>query len=298
MRTGMAFFAKLPQQKISQVVQLLLLVYIAWLLAQLSWKLMPQPEIKAVTVSSAGTSSNGAVVADISKITSLNLFGDYNKKPEQIIEQKVEDAPETRLALKLTGVVPSTNPQRAAAIIEKSGRQDVYGIDEKIDGTRAIIREIYADRIILEQSGRRETLMLEGRDYNAIASEKPNTDNTKQVVKPQPQKNVVNGEAKKEIDNLREQAFKDPGKLVDYLKVSPVRRDNRLVGYRLYPGKKPEVFRSVGLKAGDIAVEINGYDLTNLSQAMQAMTQLKDAQEATIMVERDNALQQIFISLY
>lgn len=296
LRSGVVWLNRLPQNKISKVLQFLLLVYIAWILAQLSWKLVPQPPIRAVSLSASNTVSNDAVVADVNRITALNLFGDYQKKEQAIVQQNVEDVPETRLALKLTGVVPSTNPQRAAAIIEKSGRQEVYGIDEKIDGTRAVVREIFSDRIILEQTGRRETLMLEGRDYDAIAAEQKTQPKVqKKVVQ---QKTTVDPSAKKEIDTLRQQAFKDPGKLVDYLKVSPVRRNSRLVGYRLYPGKNPKVFRSVGLKAGDIAVEINGYDLTNLSQAMQAMQQLKEAQEASITVERNNALQQIFISLY
>ncbi|WP_143871203.1 type II secretion system protein GspC [Catenovulum sediminis] len=294
---GLELAKKLPQQSLSRALQVLLVIYIAWLCADLTWKFFPVPKPATLNIQSTSTASQSTVVADIRRITNLNLFGDYNAAP--VIQRQVEEAPQTTLNLKLTGVVPSSAPELAAAIIEKSGSQDVYSINEKIDGTRAVIREIYADRVILEQSGRRETLMLEGQDYSALAA--PETESVgfdaPQIIE-ETEQAAITGEAKEAIEELREEAFSDPGKLVDYLKVSPVRREGELVGYRLYPGKDPQLFQSVGLNAGDIAIEINGYDLTNLSQAMQAMAQLKDAEEASIMVERDGSIRQIYISLY
>ena len=297
---GLELAKKLPQQKLSLMVSVLLLIYIAWLLANITWKLFPQPNAASINLRSASTVAANTVVADISRITKLNLFGDYSAAPV-VQTRPVEDAPVTTLNLKLTGVVPSSEPALAAAIIEKSGSQDVYGIDEKIDGTRAVVREIYPDRIIIEQSNRRETLMLEGQEYSALAAEEPVVEEPEYVAPVEPDETEqanISGEEKEALESLREDAFADPGKLVDYIKVSPVRRDGELVGYRLYPGKDPKLFQSVGLNAGDIAIEINGFDLTNLSQAMQAMAQLKDAQEASIMVERDGSVRQIFISLY
>lgn len=286
---------KLPQSKISSILQLVLFIYIAWLLAQITWQLFPKPQLNILASSSANTVSQSAVSADTNKITGLNLFGDYHAEPIQV-ETQPEDAPETTLNLKLTGVVPSSEKSLAAAIIEKSGSQDVYGIDEKIDGTRAVIKEIFADRVILAQSGRRETLMLEGQDYDAIVSDAPSAaENVEPVNSDAP---PLTNESKAALADLRQQAFQDPGTLIDYLKVSPVRRDGELVGYRLYPGKDPQLFKSVGLSAGDIAIEISGYDLTNLSQAMQAMNQLKDAQEASLLIERNGSIKQIYISLY
>lgn len=290
---------KLPQSKLSALLQLILVIYIAWLIAELTWRLFPQPIINQISFESSSLAKRSSVITDTRKITNLNLFGDFNAEPTQA-EAQPEDAPETTLNLKLTGVVPSSVKDLAAAIIEKSGSQDVYGIDEKIDGTRAVIREIFADRVIIEQSGRRETLMLEGQDYNAIVSSSP-SNNAVDLQAAQPvdvDKTLISGDDKEALEQIREEAFQDPGKLIDYLKVSPVRRDSELVGYRLYPGKDPQLFKSVGLSAGDIAIEINGYDLTNLSQAMQAMAQLKEAEEASLLVERNGAIKQIYISLY
>jgi len=293
---GLGKLKKLPQEKLSAVIQLALFIYIAWLLAQITWQFFPKPQLNLLESNTSNTVNRSAVVADTSKITRLNLFGDYDAEPV-IVETKVEEAPETTLNLKLTGVVPSSDKMLAAAIIEKSGSQDVYGIDEKIDGTRAVIKEIYADRIILEQSGRRETLMLEGQDYNAIVATTP-ASQPEEVEPDSSETAELTEDGKKALEEIRQEAFSDPGKIIDYLKVSPVKRDGELVGYRLYPGKDPKLFASVGLEAGDIATQINGYDLTNLSQAMQAMTELKEAQEASLIVERNGSVKQIFISLY
>lgn len=304
---GLELTKKLPQKKLSLMVSVLLLIYIAWLLANITWKLFPQPNAASINLRAASTVAANTVVADITRITKLNLFGDFSAAPVVQV-RPVEEAPVTTLNLKLTGVVPSSEPHLAAAIIEKSGSQDVYGIDEKIEGTRAVVREIYPDRIIIEQSSRRETLMLEGQEYSALAADEGSpvddivqdeADVVDTPIEPEETEQAnISGEEKEVLESLREDAFADPGKLVDYIKVSPVRRDGELVGYRLYPGKDPKLFQSVGLNAGDIAIEINGFDLTNLSQAMQAMAQLKDAQEASIMVERDGSVRQIFISLY
>ena len=41
----------------------------------------------------------------------------------------------------------------------------------------------------------------------------------------------------------------DPGKITDYLNISPVQVDGRMTGYRLNPGSNPEFFNQSGLQA-------------------------------------------------
>jgi general secretion pathway protein C len=196
------------------------------------------------------------------------------------------------------GVVSSSDFNLAAAIIEKSGQQNTYGVGEKVDGTQAVIKEILSDRIILEQRRKRETLMLEGADY------------TKDTVKPQRMKpkRVNSDEAKKRqrklsanqkasVDKIKEEFFADPGKVSDYIKAAPFKRDGQLVGYTIRPGKKVELFNAFGLRNGDIAIEINGYDLTDLSQAMNAMQELRNATEARLLVERNGEVIETHFSL-
>ena len=52
-----------------------------------------------------------------------------------------------------------------------------------------------------------------------------------------------------------------------------------------------------GVEFGDIAVEVNGFDLTDFSQAVQAMQELRSASEATVLVNRNGEIVEILMSL-
>jgi len=73
--------------------------------------------------------------------------------------------------------------------------------------------------------------------------------------------------------------------------------DGELIGYRLSPGKEPELFKQMGLQNNDLAVAINGYQLTDLKQAMAAMNELRNSTDATITIERDGEQIDVLFSL-
>lgn len=293
---GLQVLQKIPQQKASYVLQWTLVIYIAWALSQLTWLLFaPQPTNVAIPPVQMNQKSNGQSgnSVNINAVSRLNLFGDFNAEP--VVQEQPEIAPVTTLNLKLTGVVASSDINLAAAIIESSGKQETYGIDEKITNTRAVVREIYADRVILEQGGRRETLMLEGQEYTTISS---GPAKKKAPLKPsESKKHKLDKETSDTIEQFRDEFASNPGKLSEYIKVSPVREDGQLKGYRVRPGKNVKLFKAFGLKSGDIAVEIDGFDLTDISQAMQAMQMLRSATEATLLLQRGEEVIQIFFSL-
>ena len=89
----------------------------------------------------------------------------------------------------------------------------------------------------------------------------------------------------------------NPAKISDYLRISPKRKGGNIVGYSLRPGKKPEFFKLSGLKTGDVAVQMNGFDLIAPTQAMQAMAEMKKARDISLLVDRQGSLTEILISL-
>mgnify|MGYP003365547625 FL=1 len=93
---------------------------------------------------------------------------------------------------------------------------------------------------------------------------------------------------KQALIETREELLEEPGKLFDYIRVSQAMSDGELIGYRLSPGKEPELFKQMGLQNNDLAVAINGYQLTDLKQAMAAINELRNSTDATITIERDN----------
>ena len=197
--------------------------------------------------------------------------------PKEIDEAALIDAPKTQLNAQLNGVLASSDPAKAIAIIAHNGLQNSYGIGDYIDGTQARIRQVFADRVIITRDGRDETLMLDGEEYG-----KPLPKVTRQGA---------------ELSSVRSELMSNPGKITDYLNISPVRVDGRMVGYRLNPGSNPEVFNQLGLVANDLAVSINGLDLRDNAQAMQAMQQVAGATEMTVTVERQGQLYDVYVGL-
>lgn len=297
--------AKLPQQKISQAVILLLLAYIAFLFAQLTWLALPQPENATVLPASKAQSSRQSAPSQINVngIAALNLFGNFSEKVvEKVEEVVIENAPETRLKLTLTGAVASSDKATAAAIIESAGKQETYSIGENIKGTRAVLENVFNDRVLIKVSGRLETLMMEGVDFNKnVQAIKPAAKAKQQTLKKTNTKNVVdqrnNKALTKSTQSLRKDIDEDPGKITDYLKVSPKRDNGKITGYRLMPGKDPTFFQSAGLKTGDVAVQMNGFDLTEPREAAQAIKSLREQREVSLLLDRNGDMTEILFSI-
>jgi len=302
--------AKLSQQKIAQVISVVLLVYVAFLAAKITWLLVPHAPLTYNSSLLAGVkqvSSIGSSV-NLSAVQGLNLFGQYNEQTKEVVEL-ITDAPVTRLQLTLSGLVASDKVETAAAVIEHKGKQETYGIGDVILDTRASLEQVLIDRVIIKQSGRLETLMLDGADYNQPAQNMANkkaTIKARKKVDNSPRKtlnkaNVVdqrlNNELTRNAAQLRADISEDPGKITDYLRISPVRENGKIMGYRLSSGKTPEFFKLSGLKSGDIAVQMNGYNLREPLEAAQALSALKTEREISLLIERKNDLIEILFSI-
>jgi len=300
---------KLPQQKIAKVISTLLLCYVAYLLAQLTWLFLPKSNL--VQLPGSITSQSNIIkikssTVDIKSLQALNLFGLYSEQVKtEVVE--VQDAPETSLRLTLTGTVASDDQSIAAAIIENNGQQETYGIGDKITGTRATLNSVSTDRVLIKQSGRLETLMLDGFKYKQkngssvrlTAKAKKSKNRLKQARYDSPKiLDQRNNEAlSKSASLLKRDINADPGKITEYLRIAPKRQGGKVVGYRLMPGKKADFFKASGLKSGDVAVQMNGLDLTLPSEAAQALKALKEQQELSLLIDRNGDMTEILFSI-
>ncbi|WP_068546228.1 type II secretion system protein GspC [Thalassotalea crassostreae] len=286
---------KVPQQALTHGLIVVLASYIAYLCAQFTWALVPEAKVVMPVISSAtNVNANSTSTVNTSSLKSLNLFGQYNSKP--VVAPKVEtikSAPETKLKLTLAGLVASDDAQIAAAIIESKGQQNTYGIDDRIEGTRTTLKQVLNDRVIIETSGRMETLMLDGFDYTSMA-EVPGQQGVvkipKVVKKPKTNSRFDAERAarlKERVNKARTDILDNPAKITDYIKISPKRRNGKVYGYQLMPSKDPEFFEGVGLIPGDVAIQINGKDLTDMREAQQAMIELKSAEQIDLLIDRD-----------
>lgn len=288
--TASQFYSR-HEHKLIFVLMVVLSIYLLSILAKLTWSFIPSPQEQQSVTNTATTQQNISTSAqvNIQALTNLNLFGNVNEK---VVEQPVEDdsdVPETRLNLVLTGVVASSDENLGTAVIEYQNVQNTYGIGDKIEGTNVTLNEIRSDRVIIKNRVTRETLMLDGVDYDEANRNNKRQQSRNQQVNSTPR----NTNSAQEIRNARAELAKQPANFSDFISISQHRLDGQLIGLRVSPGAKPELFNAVGLKSGDVVMELNGLDLTDLAQYQEAIDVLNNAESLQVEVLRDDE----FISL-
>ncbi|VEI17127.1 Cholera toxin secretion protein epsC [Serratia plymuthica] len=103
---------------------------------------------------------------DIEKINNADFFGRYGENREEgnngksykvssqgINDDVINNAPETRLAGKITGLLFSDNHKHSLVIIERSGKQASYGMDDRIANSNVVVLRILQDKILLDENG-------------------------------------------------------------------------------------------------------------------------------------------------
>lgn len=288
------FWLKLPHAKLSYAIVIFSVVYVAFLFSQLFWLLWPVPQTQPLaSASQVYSQSSGGVSSQ--NIVANNLFGKAAEGEVAKPAPVVSDAPETTLNVRLTGIVAVSQDDGAGlAIIESQGRQETYSVEQAIKGTRAKLAQVLPDRVILDVSGRFETLMLDGLEFSRTVA-------MPVKAKAQPRNSIVPSTQQKTspsvLSGRRAELLNDPGKLFEYINIAPEKRNGELVGYRLTPGKNPELFKQAGLQANDLAIAINGFQLTDMKQAMSAMNELRTSTDASITIERDGQVMDVQFSL-
>lgn len=294
----MGFFGKLPlvwtqsQSIISVVVTLILIACSSWLLGQLFWQVQ-QPSTSVVSWqenSSQVTQSSGKTSIDISDLVNANLFGRYSETAPVIAKPVVQDAPKTRLNLVLVGAVATSDKNNSLAIIANRGSQSTYGIGEQIEGTQAKLKAVFIDRVIIENSGRDETLMLEGIEYSKRALQQGSLSSSQGARDNRSSSGDVG------LAEIRAQILEDPQSILRYIRLSQVKRNDRLLGYRVRPGNERALFDSVGLQEGDIAKQLNGEDLTNPAAMSKIWQSINELTELNLTVDRDGQIHEIYIA--
>ncbi len=280
------------QTKLSLLFTCLCIALTGWILGKIVWLAIPQAsDITPWKPSASNVIVSGESNAiDFNALQNADLFGKYTEQKAVVVEQPiVKDAPKTRLNLSLVGVVATKQLQNSLAVIANSGKQATYGIGEEIEGTRAKLKAVLVDRVIIDNQGRDETLMMQGVEYNKL-SESP------QARRSQPVQQTAEIPSDK-LDQIRDEIAQDPKSVFKYISISPVKNGDEIVGYRVAPGRDAALFNDVGLESGDIAVQLNGIDLRDPASAAEVMQIMSEPQELNLTVERDGQQYDIYIQL-
>ncbi|MEH6571000.1 MAG: type II secretion system protein GspC [Halioglobus sp.] len=291
-----------------QLILLLLLVWGVFALAELLWTFFPRntaalpPANSILNPMESGTGSSETESVDLDTMLSWHLFGEAGQAaptPEVSVVPTASDrdgiekgARETRLSLKLRGIISASEDGLGHAIIEYKSKQNVYAVEDKLPvGTRVTLAKVLPGGVVLDNGGTYELLRL--FEDTALLGQLP----PEQVKKPSATQAAGDNEAV--IDargggkfsaqiggNLRQQLYENPQSLAEVVRVSAVRENNTLKGYRIDPGKSAEQFTQLGFKAGDVVTSVNGINLDNPGNTMQLYQLMRSASEAVFDLER------------
>ncbi|WP_370598315.1 type II secretion system protein GspC [Plesiomonas shigelloides] len=281
---------------VSRLCWLGVLGYAAVLLWRIGQPLPTATPQSAPFAASATKSAPAAALteADLGVIFQQQWFGALANKP---VAPPVVAAPAavTKLSFILRGVAPASDPARSVAVIEAQGRQASYMPGEAIAGSAVRLLKVETTQVWLDNGGVTELLVLPGEPSSPEASTR-SAASTKSAIVAVSKSAASTATDASELAALRDEIAREPQKIFSYIRLSPVRKDNVLVGYRVSPGVNRLLFEHTGLKDKDIAVALNGLDLTDDQQAQQALRELPDLTSLTLTVVRDQIRYDILIS--
>ncbi len=279
--------------RITQGLTLTLVGLSSWWLGQLVWQMtMPVPKVPQWQPPALKATTESPSLINLSVLTQLNLFGEYRAQPKtEPVRVKPVVVPKTRLRVTLVGVVASRDPKYSLAVLGQGKTQETYGIGETLTGTQATVKNILSDRVILNNHGQDEVVWLDGETNRDNAPIRP-----AQLPKSVPSTAMASNSTA-DLKAIKKQIINNPKMLFRYIRLSPVRKDKKLVGYRVNPGKDPALFNDIGLKPNDLAVQLNGQDLTDPSVMAILWQELSSASALALTVDRNGQLHQVEINL-
>ena len=301
------------------VISVLLVFLIADKMASLTWQVLPLKKSAPVPVSSVSTASSVKNTQFIQKnegaqIADWHLFGVVPKTPPKpVVVQPVapQEAPDTTLNLSLKGVVASRDMLSAWAIIaDRSGNEDTYGINANLPGG-AILKEIYADRIILLHNGQLETLRLpqdnvpgnqnggryDAQNRNVRSGYNNQLSRYNPAIRRSGTVHQLSYQATQIVKSYKQKLLTDPQSVMNTLRAQPYRSGGRLAGYRIFPGNDKTLFGKLGLQPGDVVTAVNGIALDSPLKGLEVMKNLSDASEVSVDVLRNGVSQTYMVPL-
>lgn len=257
-------------------VSLAFVVLIAYYLARISWMLIP-PADNAVWVppqsgpSQATTTNQGNANENFASIIDVHLFGVADESGAEIAPVETDDAPDTRLNLKLRATIAASETEIAHAIIaDGSGNEKVYFIKDAVPGG-AMLHRVHPDRVILNRGGVLEALRLP-KEFTGSPIASPRSQN--------PRAAMAN-------TNVQQLISQNAATFTEIIRPQPFMPNGQLKGYRVFPGRNRQQFISLGLRPGDLVTEINGVALNNPAQGMEVFRSLGESSQVSVTIERN-----------
>ncbi|MGB1091267.1 MAG: type II secretion system protein N, partial [Oceanobacter sp.] len=268
--------------------KLLFTVLIAWQLSVLIWQILaPTP----LVLKEPSKGDGGARIQAQLNTAQYHLFGELGAEPVVEAKPVVVDAPDTRLKLTLLGVTVATDEGASGAIIAPSGREgDFYRVGDKVQG-RTVLSAVYKDKVILDTSGKLETLKFEEiRASGSNVSRVANTADRPRVSGSATNVSRKSGGISKRLSKVKnaadfvevatEELSSDAMGALTKMGLQAIGPDQ---GYRVTPNSPLRKFQ---LRPGDIVLSVNDQTLGDPEQDQSLLNDIRSADSVRIEVQR------------
>ena len=295
---------------------LLAAIWAATALATLIWALFPsakpadQPAPTLINPIQRDVTAVESRDVNIDSLVSWHLFGEpgspasADTMPAQATSNEREGieqgARETGLNLILRGVVASTDDGLGHAIIEYQKRQQVYGVDDELPVPgKVVLAKVMPQQVVIDNAGTYELLTLfEGSVLSSQLVAPASLQRRDPPRSPSQNLDRRDDESSTALaQSYREQLYSNPRSLAEVVRVTAVRDDGELRGYRVAPGNDAAQFKQLGFEAGDLVTGINGIALNDPANTMRLYQAMRTATEAVFEITRGNQPVSLSVSL-
>ncbi len=280
--------------RLPMAANIVLVIALAYTFAQLTWKVLPLPELNeslpVIDVKKSSIAGKSGEKTKQTSVSQLHLFGEAKVERQSKKVARASKAPITRLNLTLRGVIASGSPDVAKAIIaDSTGHENFYSLGAQIPGG-AILEEIHVSHVILKRNNRLETLQLpkEVPKNQSFRGKRRTSRSTAARIS-----SSANKDTGTLLREYRETLKTDPQQLMDLVRTQPYRENGKLVGYKIRPGKDRKLLRKFGLRSGDVVTAVNGVALDNPIKGLEILRDLSTSSQVSVSIKRNGIAQNL-----
>lgn len=241
----------------------------------------------AVSQSQSAVKESHKALNEYRYIKERNLFHIKAKKPDEIVEQKVDVAElkKTELKLKLWGTVTGGTAETYAVIEDtKLRKQTLYRVNDSVQN--AVVKEIHREKVILEVEGAYEVLEME-KIKSAAASSTRRTGSSSRASRDPVQTNVSLKREK------IESAVNDLNTLMKQIRIRPHFKDGKPDGLTISGIRSKSIFSDMGLRNGDVIIGVDGNMIESVDDALKLYESLQSASSVQVQLRRRGQLRTI-----
>jgi general secretion pathway protein C len=205
---------------------------------------------------------------DASLVVQAHLFGE----PLVAAPLDAANAPETQLALSLSGVIATKDPNKGYAILGAADKPaHLYRIGASLQDVvpTGRLHQVFVDRVVLELGGHLQTVRLPHQGLSGITPGQTNVAETATA-----QSATAAADQSPDVITPAQGVFAN-------LNVEQNNVDGQAAGLLMHPGKRFQ--REYGLKDSDVLTAVNGVEVTGTDDLARTLKTSAKALSLTVL---------------